>query len=210
MEFLPLFPLSLIVFPGEELRLHIFEPRYRQLIQESLDEEKSFGIPAVIDDDMGNIATEVAVISVDKRYAEGRMDVTTVGKRRARIDDFFQQAPNKLYPGGNVSWLEDENEGDLALQQQVFRLLEELHDALGVTKKFAEKPEGIRAFEVGHHVGFSLKQEYGLLILDAEKKRLEFIAEHLENVLPIVMETERLKAKAKLNGHYKNMIPPDF
>ena len=87
-QFLPLFPLSLIVFPGEELRLHIFEPRYRQLIQECIDDQITFGIPAVMDADMGNIATEVVLEGVEKRYAEGRMDITTRGVRRARILDY--------------------------------------------------------------------------------------------------------------------------
>ena len=209
-QFLPLFPLSLIVFPGEELRLHIFEPRYRQLIQECIDDQITFGIPAVMDADMGNIATEVVLEGVEKRYAEGRMDITTRGVRRARILDYSQQAPGKLYPGGHIQWLESHDASSPQLQQKVFHLLKELHDALGITKQFADTPEGVQAFLIGHHVGLNLKQEYALLALDAEVDRLKLIAEHLETVLPVVMETERLKAKSKLNGHYKNMIPPDF
>ncbi len=209
-QFLPLFPLSLIVFPGEELRLHIFEPRYRQLVQDCIDTEITFGIPAVMENDMGNIATEVQLVSVDKRYAEGRMDITTRGMRRARMIEYFQQAPGKLYPGGEVQWLESRDQSDQKLQQEVFQLLESLHDALGVTKKFADTPEGIHAFLIGHHIGLNLKQEYALLSLDNEIDRMKFVAEHLQAILPVVMETERLKAKAKLNGHYKNMIPPDF
>ena len=209
-QFLPLFPLSLIVFPGEELRLHIFEPRYRQLIQDCIDSDLTFGIPAVMENDLGNIATEVQLVSVDKRYAEGRMDITTRGMRRARMLEYFQQTPGKLYPGGQVQWLESDEQPDPALQRDVFQLIESLHDALGVTKKFADDPEGIRAFLIGHHIGLNLKQEYALLTLDSEIDRLRFVVEHLQNILPVVMETERLKAKAKLNGHYKNMIPPDF
>ncbi|MEO0474160.1 MAG: LON peptidase substrate-binding domain-containing protein, partial [Bacteroidota bacterium] len=67
-EFLPLFPLSLVVFPGENLRLHIFEPRYKQLIEECSAENTNFGIPTVLDRKVGNIATEVELVSVDKTY----------------------------------------------------------------------------------------------------------------------------------------------
>lgn len=209
-QLLPLFPLSLIVFPGEELRLHIFEPRYRELIQECIDTQITFGIPAVMENDMGNIATEVELVDVEKRYVEGRMDITTRGIRRARILEYLPQVPGKLYPGGDIQWLETGMTSNAALQQQVFALLQELHDALGITKKFTDTPEGITSFLIGHHIGLNIKQEYALLALDKEMDRLQFIVEHLQTILPVVMETERLKAKAKLNGHYKNMIPPDF
>lgn len=209
-QLLPLFPLSLIVFPGEELRLHIFEPRYRELIQECIDTQITFGIPAVMENDMANIATEVELVAVEKRYTEGRMDITTRGIRRARILEYFPQVPGKLYPGGDIQWLETGVDSNTTLQQQVFTLLQELHDALGITKKFTDTPEGITSFLIGHHIGLNIKQEYALLALDKEMDRLQFIVEHLQTILPVVMETERLKAKAKLNGHYKNMIPPDF
>ncbi|MCB0850824.1 MAG: peptidase, partial [Bacteroidetes bacterium] len=82
------------------------------------------------------------------------------------------------------------------------------HQALGITKKFAETPKNSFSYEIGHHIGLSLKQEYHLLTLNQESKRLSFIKKHLETILNVVMETERLKARAKLNGHYKNVIPP--
>ena len=209
-EFLPLFPLSLIVFPGEDLRLHIFEPRYRQLIRESIEGKTTFGIPVVIDKTVAKIATEVRVVSIDKRYSEGRMDITTRGLRRARVLEFYHEAPEKPYPGGEIEWLETDEQTDPRLQQHVFELLESLHDALGISKRFAEDFSGIHSFQLGHHIGMTLKKEFELLALDKEIERLRAIENHLEEILPVVMETERLKAKAKLNGHYKNVIPPDF
>jgi hypothetical protein len=59
-------------------------------------------------------------------------------------------------------------------------------------------------------VGLNLRQEVELLGLHSETERLQFIREHIEHILPVVVETERLKARARLNGHFKNLVPPEF
>ncbi|HEY0108163.1 MAG TPA: LON peptidase substrate-binding domain-containing protein, partial [Fibrella sp.] len=76
-DLIPLFPLSLVVYPGEDLNLHIFEPRYRQLVSECIEEEKTFGIPAFIENKLPGYGTEVHVTTLHKRYDDGRMDVKT-------------------------------------------------------------------------------------------------------------------------------------
>lgn len=209
-QFLPLFPLSLVVFPGEQLRLHIFEERYKQLTHECVEDNAPFGIPTVIDQSVVSIATEVEIMTVDKRYASGEMDVTTRGKRRFTIEQFYRVSPDKLYPGGEVSFLDDDQTASPELQQEIFQLLEQLHEALGIQKNVAETPDDVRAYDIGHHIGLTLKQEYELLTLQTELDRLMFIKQHLTGILPVVQETERMKARAKLNGHYKNIVPPNF
>ncbi|MEL6671906.1 MAG: LON peptidase substrate-binding domain-containing protein [Bacteroidota bacterium] len=211
MEFLPLFPLNLVVFPGEKLRLYIFEPRYRQLVNECIEEKKTFGIPPVIDQKLGTIATEMEVISVDKKFEGGEMNVTTRGLRRARIDHYYHESPGKMYPGGEISWLPQEEEAaPPALQAEIFELVIKLHDALGITNKKMDSVEDVHAYALAHDLGLNLSQEFKLLSLDNELSRLSFIKSHLEKVIPVVNETERLKARAKLNGHYKQLLPPDF
>jgi ATP-dependent Lon protease len=209
-QFLPLFPLSLVVFPGEQLRLHIFEERYKQLISDCLETQSNFGIPTVIDQTVVSIATEVAITSVDKQYGSGELDLTTEGQRRFRIDKFYRVSDNKLYPGGDVAWLEDDDTPSAELQQEIFQLLEQLHEALGIQKKVADTLAGIQSYQIGHNIGLTLKQEYELLTLQTEIDRLMFIKQHLTGILPVVQETERMKARAKLNGHYKNIVPPNF
>jgi Lon protease-like protein len=206
----PLFPLSLIVFPQERLKLHIFEPRYRQLIHECLEDGITFGIPAVIEKNVVEVATEVKLLAVEKKYKGGELDIVTEGVRRVRINKFFREAHAKPYPGGLVDFLEDDNEAEPDTQQKIFELMHQLHEALGIQKQ-AETGDGkIYSYSIGHNVGFNLEQEYELLSLDTESDRLSFILNHLEHILPVVLETERLKAKAKLNGHFKNVLPPDF
>ena len=204
----PMFPLNLVVYPGENLRLHIFEPRYKQLINECLSDHKNFGIPTIIDKKLLGIGTEVEIQSVDKKYPGGELDISTVGVKRLKVEHFYKIAEGKLYPGAEISWLTENAEQTHELIGHVKDLLKRLHQALGITKKFAETPKNSFSYEIGHHIGLSLKQEYHLLTLNQESKRLSFIKKHLETILPVVMETERLKARAKLNGHYKNVIPP--
>lgn len=210
-EFLALFPLSLVVFPGEILKLHIFEPRYRQLLNDCTEEGITFGIPAVVDRRLSNIATEVTLVSVDKRYSSGEMDITTKGMRRAEIVHFYEKAPGKRYPGGEVNWkTEEETVVDLLLKEDVLDSLEQLNEALGITRDELPEAYHVTAFEIAHQVGLNLAQKVQLLNIDQETGRFKFLAAHLEEILPVVRETERLKAKAKLNGHYKNIVPPQY
>lgn len=208
-RFLPLFPLSMVVFPGEKFRLHIFEPRYKQLINECLTAKSSFGIPAVIDKQISEVATEVKVVSLDKEYKNGEMDISTQGFGRCQLEEYYPVSDGKLYPGGKVSDITDDSNSSLALQTSIFDLLEQLHRTLGITKKLASHALEIGSFKIGHHIGLSIQQEFELLRIPSEIKRLSYIHEHLQHILPIVTEAERLKSKAKLNGHYKNIAPPE-
>lgn len=208
--YLPLFPLGLVVYPGEQLRLHIFEERYKELIHVCQSEGHTFGIPAVIDRQLAEVATEVRILSLDKRYANGEMDINTEGVQRFHIQRFDKISPGHLFPGGEGEWLDDTLTSTPDMRAAVQTQLEALHQALGITKQFPDNQHQPLSYRIGHHIGMSLKQEYELLTLPSEGERLAYILEHLERVIPVVMETERLKAKAKLNGHYKNIFPPDF
>lgn len=209
--FLPSFPLNLVVYPGEKLRLYIFELRYRQLIRECLDKESTFIIPTVLNESLAEYATEVQIISLDKDFPTGEMNITTKGVGRVRIHEFQMVATGKLYPSSAIERLVDEDLEDFpSLKLEVYEMARELHDLLEVEVKLPEHPSHIESYEIGHHVGMSLSQEYELLTLQSEKDRLLFIKKHLQKILPVVIETERLKSRAKLNGHFKNLIPPRF
>lgn len=207
---LPSFPLNLVVYPGEKLRLYIFELRYRQLIRECLDQETTFVIPTVLDKSIAELATEVKIVSLDKDFPSGEMNITTEGIGRVRIQEFQTVAAGKLYPASFIERLETKEEAAPELQLEVFEMARELHHLLGVSDKLPESHEDLRAFELGHHVGMNLRQEYNLLTLEGERERLLAIKNHIKKILPIVIETERLKSRAKLNGHFKNLIPPHF
>jgi Lon protease-like protein len=208
-EFFPLFPLQIVVFPGEKVNLHIFEPRYKQLIAEVDAGRTTFGIPAFIKKKMTDVGTEIELLSIVKKYPNGEMDIKTQGKRRFMVREFFSQSPGKLYPSGNVEFLEDEGEdAEPALKVSLYERIQKLYEVMKIDRKLPDDPQEINAFAVGHHVGLNVDQEYQLLQIRSESDRQMFLVKHLDNLMPVVEEMEELRKKAQMNGHFKNIIPP--
>ena len=101
MDKIALFPLSLVVFPGEELRLHIFEPRYKQLIHDCTTENITFGIPPYFEGKDLRYGTELEVTEIVKKYDDGKMDIKAKGIGWFEIDEFYKVLFGKLYPKPN-------------------------------------------------------------------------------------------------------------
>ncbi len=211
IDFLPLFPLKLVAFPGEHLNLHIFEPRYRQLFRECEENQITFGIPAFIDNKIMDIGTELRLEKIQSTYENGELDVRTVGIGVFRIEEYYSQAPNKLYAGADIERLKYENsEPNKDLNKDIFNYLEELFGLLDIPdKKMPKDANSFTSFDIAHHLGMSVKQEYNLLRIESEVTRQEYILTHLKKVVPVAKEMETLKERARLNGHFKKIIPPD-
>lgn len=209
-NFIPIFPLSLVVYPGEELNLHIFEPRYKQLVRECKDQGKPFGIPAVVKDKIKDLGTLVDVSEIVKIEENGEMDIRTKGVKIFRILETIQNVPEKLYSGAIVNYPESDDHGNRELMQKVVAGIRQLHVLLRVEKTFTKPDELLNSYDVAHHVGFSVEEEYELLGLTIELQRQEYIRRHLTKVIPVVMEMEGLKEKIKLNGHFKNLTGFQF
>lgn len=209
-RYLPLFPLNVVVFPGEKLNLHIFEARYKQLIYDCLENNSTFGIPTYINNEVGLYGTEIKLLNVEKKYESGEMDIRTQGLGIFKILEFDKQAPGRLYAGGTVEDVENVQDEDIVVKLQLREMLEELYTALGISSLYLDLPENFSSFDVGHHLGLNTEQEYTLLQCHSEGLRQEMILQHLKQVLPIVAETEKLKERVRLNGHFKNLTPPNF
>lgn len=207
---LALFPLNLVVFPGEKLNLHIFEPRYRQLVRDCIESNITFGIPPYLNEGVSILGTEMKLLSVEKSYDSGELDIKTKALGIFRIRDFHRQAPGKLYASGQIEDIPDDPQADEALKVRITDYVRQLYDALGLRKLFLDLAPDYKIYDVAHHLGFSTEQEYRLLEATSELERQEIVVEHLETILPIVLETERLKDRARLNGHFKNLTPPNF
>ena len=206
---LPLFPLQLVVFPDEQLNLHIFEPRYKQLIQACEEEGITFGIPAYIDGKIMEIGTEVKLLKVEKRYPNGEMDVRTQGMGIFRIESFYKNAPGKLYAAAEIERIEaGSDKSDYLLAEAILGILQELFDILNVQKELPNSAADFHIHDWAHHIGLSLEQEYELLKMEKETERQRLVKEHLESILPKVREVEAIRQKAMMNGHFKNIIPP--
>jgi uncharacterized protein len=204
-NFIPIFPLGIVVYPGEQLNLHIFEPRYKQLIKECSENKKPFGIPAVIDDKINEIGTLVQVMEITQIYDDGQMDIKTEGLKVFRMLEMITALPDKLYSGAIVSYPENDEKGNRALMLGIVKGIKELHKLLNIQKKFPKPEEELWTYDVAHLAGLSVKEEYELLELLQELQRQEYLKRHLKKVIPVLAEMELLKEKVKLNGHFKNL-----
>ena len=204
-NFIPIFPLSVVVYPGEELNLHIFEPRYKQLVNECNVQKKPFGIPTVIESKLQDHGTLVQIIELSKVYDNGEMDIKTQGVQVFRILELIKEIPDKLYSGAIVNYPHNHEQGKPSLMQKVMAGIHDLHRLLKVNKEYKKSDEEINTYDIAHHVGLSLQQEYELLGLFDERQRQEYLKRHLTKVIPTVAVMEQLKEKIKLNGHFKDL-----
>lgn len=205
---IPLFPLQSIFFPGETVPLHIFEPRYKQLIQDCRDEAITFGIPVFINNSM-QFGVEVQLVEVVTTYENDEMDVVCVARQVFKLKSFEQKLPNKLYSGGTVELLEYDYEAEENLKLNVFRKIKELYKLMEVPFTNST-PETFTSFTLAHKMGLSFEQEYELLQIPKESDRLLFIDTHLTNTIAVLGQVERTRETIKLNGHFKNFDPLDF
>lgn len=207
-RYLPFFPLKLAAFPGEQLNLHVFEPRYKQLINECIEEGKTFGIP-VFGENMRQYGSEMELVRVVKRYPDGEMDIITRCLGAFQIFTFDEKAPGKLYSGGEVEAIENILDASQEQWQNLKRLGKELvtvlkmDDALDVDLL-------TNSFELAHKLGLSLEQEYDMLQMPRESQRQAYMINHLERALPLIREMENAKDRIKMNGHFQHHDPLNF
>lgn len=102
-----MFPLGVFLLPGEEIPLRIFEPRYKQLINECEENGNTFGIPYIIDDEIKTYGSEVELLNVVARNNKGEMVIMIKGVRNFHLLDFTEILPGKLYGGGIIEYVDD-------------------------------------------------------------------------------------------------------
>ena len=203
-----LFPLNLVVFPGEALNLHIFEPRYKQLINDCLDKKSTFGIPSYVLNRI-EYGTEVEITEVTKIYSDGRMDIKTRGLEVFKVLKFENPWKNRLYAGGTVMMMVEEDREDPELTMRVVDLAQELFSWLQMTEEIkVEKATPLHVFV--HKLGLKLEEEYELLKMCNDDSRKHYLINHIKEILPVLERTERAKELIRLNGHFKNLDPLKF
>src|ERR1051325_6306476 len=162
-NFIPIFPLGIVVYPGENLNLHIFEPRYKQLINECFTLKKSFGIPTVLENKMQDYGSLMNITEITTVHDNGEMDIKTEGTKVFRVLEVIKEVPEKLYSGAIVNYPDNKEQGDIELMRRVMNGIRELHKLLNVSKDFKKPDEELKTYEVAHHVGLTLQEEYELL-----------------------------------------------
>lgn len=209
-NFIPIFPLGIVVYPGENLNLHIFEPRYKQLISECHAAKRPFGIPTVIDNRLQEYGSLVEISELTRVHENGEMDIKTKGIKIFRILEVIKEVPDKLYSGAIVTYPDNYESGNPEVMRKVMSGIRELHQLLKVSKDFIKEDDKIKSYDVAHHIGLSLEEEYELLGLFDERQRQEYLKRHLIKAIPMLAGMEQLKEKIKLNGHFKNLSGFDW
>ena len=209
-NFIPIFPLGIVVYPGENLNLHIFEPRYKQLISECHAAKRPFGIPTVIDNKLQEYGSLVEISELTRVHQNGEMDIKTKGIKIFRILEVIKEVPDKLYSGAIVTYPDNYESGNPEVMRKVMSGIRELHQLLKVSKDFIKEEDKIKSYDVAHHIGLSLEEEYELLGLFDERQRQEYLKRHLIKAIPMLAGMEQLKEKIKLNGHFKNLSGFDW
>jgi Lon protease-like protein len=204
-NFIPIFPLGIVVYPGEDLNLHIFEPRYKQLINDCTQKKKPFGIPSVLSNTIKDMGTLVEIIEITETYDNGAMDIKTSGIEVFRMLEIVKTLPDKLYSGAIVAYPENEIAGNRTLMNKLLVALRQLHTLIKVEKSFKKPDEALLSYDIAHHAGLSLEGEYEVLELMNELQRQKYLTEHISKILPLLSEVESLKDRIQLNGHFKNL-----
>ncbi|MBC8045906.1 MAG: LON peptidase substrate-binding domain-containing protein [Fimbriimonadaceae bacterium] len=209
-KFIPIFPLSLVAYPGEKMNLHIFEPRYKQLIKECVDEEKTFAIPVIDKNAILEYGTEMKINSVEKTYDEGEMDIKVEGLQVVRVLEVIKEVPDKLYSGAVVSVMENIEDHHSKTKFELEELALELFKLLDIKEDVVKEGFTFKSFKLAHYVGFNLLEEFELLRHPRETARQKLIIEHIKKILPAVKQVAEIREKAKLNGHFRMEYPPEF
>jgi ATP-dependent Lon protease len=198
MEEIGLFPLELVLLPTERIALHIFEPRYRELITECLDEEREFGLVLQLDDGVAETGTRAGVAKVLQVLEDGRMNIVVEGRERFRV---VEVTSGRSFVTAEVEAVADEP--DEPAPETVERALALFRRLIEATESAAEEPdlEGDRlSFDLAARIDFPTEVKQELLELRSARLRFERTIELLEEALEGVEAENELRRRASGNG----------
>jgi len=201
---IPLFPLNVVLLPGAALPLHIFEPRYRAMVKECLEEKTQFGVLLALENGVARVGCTAEIIEVVKRYNDGRMDIVTVGREPFRVVEFFDQNP---LVEGNVDYLEDrEMRTSAAVQNQLIELYETCHTLIfnDYPKNAETESELALSFLVAATLPLDLLWKQQILELRSELDRQERLVGYLREWAPHLQKVSVKRQSAGGNGQGLN------
>jgi ATP-dependent Lon protease len=199
-DILPIFPLRIVVFPDEYVNLYIFEPRYKAMISDCISNNSTFGI-VYFDGEKNNvIGAEMKIISIEKKYIGGEMDIKTKAIGLFKMETFYKHLNNnRLYSGAEITQIQNDTVSDTYLQNKLFKLLTKYFTILKINLVLP-KVEDLVSFEIANLISINLQEKYTLTTLLTENERLQYIILLLENLIPLIQSIEILQKKSKNEG----------
>ena len=194
---LPIFPLELVLLPGVPLPLHIFEPRYKEMISECLEQKKPFGVVRASSEGVADIGCTAEIMSITKKYDDGRMDIMTRGVERFEVIEVNQ---DRSFLQAEIAVVRDDDEDEpgkpsAEMVTQAVRLHAEIAKLAGAEPSGPDEHAGNLSFLLAGSLPLDLDFKQSLLSTLSEAKRLEAVIGYLEAILPGL----RRAAKARWN-----------
>lgn len=179
---LPLFPLDIVLLPGVPLPLHVFEPRYKEMIEECLEDKKPFGVIRASSDGVAEIGCTAEIVAVTKKYEDGRMDILTRGVERFEVLEVHDE---RSFLQAEIAVVDDEP-GRAAPQvvKEAIRLHGEIAKLAGNESRDVEEDADRLSFLLAGSLPLDLDFKQRLLATLSESKRLEAVVKYLQTVLP--------------------------
>ena len=205
-DLIPIFPLNLVAYPDEDIPLHIFEDRSKQLLRDiETDGKDGFGISPLIDDVIQDIGTYVRLENVTKRHSDGKLDIVVRGIHLYEIKALRQPYPGRLYDGAEIKRRKLSTAGSLEYNEDILNMLREIFNLLQIKRDLPPSPKAFNTFDIAHFLGLSIEKEYRLLSIRSEMDRQEFVLDHLQKLLPVVQQMKSIQKRAAMNGHFRNL-----
>jgi Lon protease-like protein len=197
-EGFPLFPLGIVALPSESVPLHIFEDRYKRMIEECLQDEREFGIVWLSDEELKPIGCACEIERVLERDEEGNMDILARGVQPFRLIERQDDYP---YPAGIVEPLLDaEEQADVELAQTARELYAELVEQATDRRLSEEELAGLDAYAMAGTVEFGPDGKQELLELRSENARMRLLMPLFRAAIKRLELVDRAQARARSNG----------
>jgi Lon protease-like protein len=198
VSLLPLFPLEIVVFPGAPLPLHIFEPRYKEMIGECLSQERSFGMVRAKENALAATGCSARIIEVIKKYEDGRLDIAAKGAQRFEIIQVNQE---RSFLQAEVAFFEDEpSTVSKSAADTVIELHEQLFAVMGQTVE-VNRDAAYLSFRLAQDLPVDLDFKQTLLEMKSEAERVEILTEYYKATIPKIENSLRVRQRASGNGH---------
>lgn len=201
MPLLPLFPLEVVLLPGTPLPLHIFEPRYKEMIRECLANETPFGVIRAVENGIAEVGCTAEIITVTKEYPDGRLDLIAEGRKRFEVLELneersFLRAEVLLVPDEPAALPQQDQERVKAIQLHL-----EILSLAGAVQDLSAADQNQLSFYLAGSLPLDLDFKQKLLAMRSEGERIQAVAGYLEGILPKLRRVAKAREKAGGNGH---------
>ena len=201
---IPLFPLNVVLFPGEELPLHIFEPRYKRMVHECQEAKTPFGMLLAIPNGVVRVGCTAEITDLLKKYEDGRIDIATVGRAPFRVVELFTDDP---LLEGRIEYLEDSDSAlEPKMRQELVACYEICHTLLfsGIPKSVETALSEELSYRIAATLPLDLLWKQQLLEIRSEAERRERLLAYLREWTPHLQKTGALRRRAAGNGQSMN------